>query len=87
MKCETVKLPGGVTAIVCSRGSRSSKPTICQFCQERPATKLCDQIINSEGKKRTCDAGICDKCAASGGQGIDYCPNHAKHHALQGSLL
>ncbi len=85
MKCEVVKLPGNVTAFVCGRGSR--KPSICQFCQERPAIKLCDQVINSDGKKRTCDAALCNECTANGGPGIDYCPNHAKLHPVQASLL
>lgn len=57
MKCDEVKV-GGTTMIVCSRGRRHN----CQFCPRR-ATKQCDFPIFRNGKKGTCDAWMCDRCA------------------------
>jgi hypothetical protein len=79
MPCEHVKL-GDTWAIVCSGGK---KPNWCQFCHERPATKLCD---HERAPGITCDASICDVCATSGGKDIDYCPQH-KNEARQGALF
>ena len=79
MPCEHVKF-GDTFAIVCGGGKR---PRWCQFCHERPASKLCDHKLES-GK--TCDASICEVFATSGGKDIDYCPRH-KHEAKQGALF
>jgi protein-arginine kinase activator protein McsA len=79
MACEYVKF-GNSFAICCSR---NKKPQWCEFCHERPATKLCDHKLEN-GK--TCDASICDHCTTNGGKDIDYCPRH-KHEAKQGALF
>jgi protein-arginine kinase activator protein McsA len=79
MPCEHVKV-GDTWAIVCSRGKRKNW---CEFCHERPASKLCDAKIEN-GK--TCDAAICDHCATHSDKDIDYCPRH-KHEAKQGALF
>ena len=46
----------------------------CGFCRERWADLLCD-FPTPKGK--TCDRPICNKCATSGGENVDYCPDHA----------
>lgn len=53
MPCETVKLPGGGGAIVCSRGRRgASKP--CAFCP-RTSSRLCD---GPRPGGKTCEARL-----------------------------
>jgi len=71
MTCQHVKMPGGVTAIVCSRNQRKRK---CKC--GRPGTLLCDWKM--PGKARpTCDKPICDRCATSPAPDKDLCPKHA----------
>lgn len=87
MPCEYVKV-GDTWGIVKTTGRR---PVFCQFCHQRPATKLCDYEQSTGGglfgsKPITCDASICDICATKGGKDIDYCPTH-KHAAKQGGLF
>jgi hypothetical protein len=85
MACEWAKI-GGI-AVHINHGGKHAM--FCQFCHERPATKLCDYEIPDleEGRKpHTCDASICSVCATSGGKDIDYCPRH-KHAARQGGLF
>jgi hypothetical protein len=69
MTCRVVRIPGGATAIVCSRRERQRR---CKHCG-RPAGKLCDHPKPRGG---TCDAPLCDHCAVPGGPDIDYCPTH-----------
>lgn len=69
MGCESVTLPGGGAAIVCS-------PTRRCKCGER-ATLLCDWKV-PERKSGTCDAGICARCATSPAPEKDLCPAHAQ---------
>lgn len=71
MTCETVRI-GGVVAIVCGRGRRDRKRCHCGA----PATKLCDH--RGAGRKKTCDAPLCDAHAVRIGANIDFCPGHAK---------
>ena len=78
MPCDTADLPGGVTAIVCSRG-RSSKP--CAYCG-RASTRLCDfpvlKKIRSTGleTKGTCDVPLCDRCTSKIAGDGDLCRAH-----------
>lgn len=67
-------LPGG--GFVCTHGrARRAKP--CSVCGA-PSTKLCDFPLKGKKTGKTCDAPICDRCAAAFGDEIDYCPPHAK---------
>lgn len=75
MTCETVKLPGGGTAIVCSRGARPLKRCACGAV----ATKLCDA---DTGNGKTCDRPLCSSCASSPAPEIDYCPDHSNQKRL-----
>jgi hypothetical protein len=70
MPCNTVQLPGGGTAIVCSRGPKR-KRTKCFYCA-KPAPYLCD---HKEGGAR-CDRPICGDHAVSKGSDIDWCKIH-----------
>ena len=74
MPCYTVDLQGGGHAIVCTRGRR---PIVCSVCR-LPGNKLCDFPLMGAKTGKTCDRPLCDRCAISGGKGIDYCPTHAR---------
>jgi hypothetical protein len=71
MKCETVRLPGGGVAIVCSPRRR---PRRCQVrgC-DRPGVRQCDFPT---GPGRTCDRYLCAAHAVPQGRGRDHCPDH-----------
>lgn len=72
--CETVRLPGGGTAIVC--GGHRRRPA-CRHCGYA-STKFCDHR-HSDGK--TCDAPICGDCALHvPGKNVDYCQHHRAAH-------
>lgn len=86
MPCETVRLPGGGVAIVCSRGRQ--KVRMCEVCSERQATLLCDYPV---GHGKTCDKAMCESCTTRPqqvlpletvgsiiGETFDYCPEHGK---------
>lgn len=74
MKCRTINLGGGATAIFC--GSRE-KPCSVPHCG-RATTKLCDFAVGppGAGKQRTCSARLCDAHATKKGD-ADLCPAHA----------
>ncbi len=74
MPCNTVKLPGGGYAIVCSSGNRPKRCSVCGG----PGGKLCDFPLMGRLAGKTCDRPLCAKCATSGGAEIDYCPPHAR---------
>lgn len=69
MPCNTVKLPGGYTAIVCT-GRRGGASRMCS-CQ-RIATLVCDWPLEAGG---TCDKNICTGCRRVV-RGLDICPFH-----------
>lgn len=69
MPCNTVKLPGGMTAIVCSRPARGSYCT----CGRR-APLVCDWPV-PEKNSGTCDKPICPRCSRKQGE-RDYCLTH-----------
>ena len=87
MRCESFKLPGGVTAIVCTRGmGRTTK--VCVQCGRR-ADRLCDWPLGGSKTGKTCDRPICSRCALSqpsedGSDTLDYCPPHARLYERQG---
>jgi hypothetical protein len=68
--CSSVKLPGGITAIVCHGRQRTPR---CPFCGAPAATLLCDFKV-AGGK--TCDAKMCHGCTTPVGPDLDYCPDH-----------
>lgn len=70
MTCDTVTLPGGIRAIVCS--SRKRRRCACG----QPATLLCDWKITGN-RTSTCDAPICAACSTAPAPGKDLCPDHA----------
>ena len=74
MACEFFRDGSGMTFIACNR----SRVQPCKFCHNQPVAKLCDFPTGPKGK--TCDAGMCAKCATSVGPDQDYCPTH-KHQA------
>jgi hypothetical protein len=67
MTCDSVTLPGGQRAIVCSATRR------CK-CGAR-ATLECDWKVPAR-RSGTCDAPICAKCATSPAPGKDLCAKH-----------
>lgn len=73
---------GPVTMILCGRDRRQR----CKFCHDGYVTKLCDFPV---GKDKTCDAGMCTRCATNIAHEVDYCPIHKnrKPAAAQGSLF
>lgn len=90
MTCDRLDLPGGGTAIVCTRGKRGRS---CKVCGRR-ATRECDFPITPRGgTPRTCDAPLCGQCAKAWtrdlalqpaatpapGDTLDLCPAHHAH--------
>ena len=75
MPCNHIKLPNGITAIVCTRGSTKR----CRYCG-RQANLLCDWKLPN-GK--TCDAPICPRCSVPDGPDKDYCKIHVVHDGEQ----
>jgi hypothetical protein len=71
MPCD-VRNFGNVTVVVCSR-RRKSPPCSCG----RPSVKLCDFPLTGPKTGTTCDKPICDRCATSVGENLDYCRVHA----------
>lgn len=74
MGCEHVKLPGGMTAIVCTRGRSKVKRCSCG----RVGTLLCDWKV---GNGKTCDVPICEQCAEHVAEDKDLCKEHSKAYA------
>lgn len=75
-----VDLGNGVTALIC--GGRQK---LCPFCHNQYVTKLCDYPLSP---RKTCDAGMCNRCATSITHEVDYCPNHKNlRPAAQQSVL
>lgn len=70
MPCSHVKLPGGVSAIVCTSGRR--KRCACG----KPSTRLCDWKVPGK-KSGTCDQPICAGCTHVPAPDKDLCPKHA----------
>lgn len=68
MACTVVRPAPGVAAIVCRRGQRRPKCSVCRGV----ATLECD-FPKGRG---TCDAALCRRCAVRLEGGIDYCPSH-----------
>jgi hypothetical protein len=86
--CETVKLPGGSTAVIC--GLRGVK-----FCGcGRQAVALCDWKMPNK-RSGTCDAPICAAHTKEVGPGKHLCPEHQlqydlwkkRHPSPQGELF
>lgn len=75
---ETVRLPGGGTAIVCHSGPRPRTRRACSCGCGRTATLRCDYPVPGKtGTRRyTCDAYLCRQCAVAAGPDLDYCPSH-----------
>lgn len=76
MPCQTVRMPGGGAAIVCSR----TKPKRRCGCG-KPATRECDWIVGQKtftGPARTCDAPLCASCTHEPAPEKDLCPVHAE---------
>lgn len=72
---------GSDFAILCTRGAR--RRDLCE-CGAVEHTRLCDH--REPGRKRTCDAKLCDACAVSVGPDRDLCREHARAAAAQPSL-
>lgn len=83
MPCNTMKLPGGGFAIVCTRGRR---PNLCDVCKHRPFEVLCDYPLAGAKAGKTCDRKLCRGCAKHVGENKDLCPPHAKLGLPQGEL-
>lgn len=76
MGCERVEMPGGGTAVLCSRGGKGSRPKPCGVAGcERPSVALCDRPVwRGPGQSRTCDAPICEGHRTAIGRDVDLCP-------------
>lgn len=55
----------------------------CSFCSLGWGDKLCDFPVGPDGK--TCDRSMCNRCATTIAEDVDYCPRH-KGQAAQGAL-
>jgi hypothetical protein len=61
--------------VFCTRGRRA-KP--CVYCGAA-SSRLCDFPVIRKGKKATCDAALCDRCAQHGvSADVDFCRPHYK---------
>ncbi len=69
--CESVSLPGGGSAIVCT-GGRVKR---CK-CGRR-STRLCDWKVASK-RSGTCDAPLCANCSTMPADDKDLCAEHAR---------
>jgi hypothetical protein len=76
MRCARIKLTDGTVAIICGH-TPASATSLCAFCRQ-PSTKLCDFPTRGRtGRRKPCDAPICNSCATSLGPNSDLCPAHA----------
>ncbi len=73
MSCDRIKLPDGVTAIVC--GGRGRRVPRCCWCHHTPGVFQCDWKL---GNGRTCDKNICVTHAQEVGPNKHLCPEHQK---------
>jgi hypothetical protein len=75
MACRLIATGSGGFVIAC--GPRTP-PARCSVpgCTGH-AGKLCDYPVTRKGAPATCDAKLCDRHAAPGGDGADHCPPHA----------
>ena len=75
MTCNFLELPGGGTAIVCTRGGRAL------LCQEPDCgddhVALCDFPLGRPAPRATCDRRLCERHRRRRGK-LDYCPAHEK---------
>jgi hypothetical protein len=71
---------GRVTMILCG----SSRCARCKFCNDGYVTRLCDFPV---AKGKTCDAGMCARCATGIAHEVDYCPTHKNEAPPQGNLF
>jgi hypothetical protein len=81
MVCETVRLPGGGSAIVCGRHRRRPKCS-APGCSA-PSEFQCDAPAPRR-KSGTCDRHLCASHRTTPQDGVDFCPEHA---AIPGPLL
>lgn len=72
--CKLVAIPGCGVALVRLAGKR---PT-CSCCG-RDSSKLCDFPLTGVKAGKTCDKKLCGACAVPMGEGVDYCPVHARN--------
>lgn len=70
--CNTVKLPGGGTAIVCGPRAPTKR---CAHCGAR-SWKLCDGPAAAGPPGATCDRPLCDTCAQHVAPNLDFCRDH-----------
>lgn len=78
MRCTLI--PGG--GFVC--GGRARR----QYCQTpncgRVAERLCDFVIDrKDGKPKTCNRRMCEKCRTAVGE-LDHCPPHVAGEPVEG---
>lgn len=73
MPCDPVKLPGGGTALVCSRARR---PKPCAYCQSASG-RLCDFPVLRNSRRTTCDEPLCPRCTTRIAGDGDLCRAHA----------
>jgi hypothetical protein len=76
MTCETMRLPGGGTAIVCGPRQRRRKCYV-RGCPT-PASFQCDFPV----VRGTCDRYVCAAHRSAQGSGVDFCPEHSRQPAL-----
>lgn len=70
MPCNSVTLPNGTRAIVCTTSPK--KRCVCGGV----AGLLCDWKVPAR-RSGTCDRPICAKCSHAPAPGKDLCPEHA----------
>lgn len=75
-------LPGTGRVHVRMSPARSKR---CKFCTNGYVEKLCDFPVGPRDK--TCDAGMCARCATSISHEVDYCPKHKQQEPAQEKLF
>lgn len=81
MPCQWVAIPGGGYAHVRTAPAKRKR---CPFCTHGWVEKLCDFVVGPGDK--TCDAGMCARCASPISRDVDFCPKHRGQIPTPGAL-
>jgi hypothetical protein len=78
MPCKVIKI-GESVGVIC--GPKVRDNLVCKFCGAM-AVRICDFPMRfAGGKRRTCDAPICEAHQTKIGPESDLCPDHAREWA------
>lgn len=77
MPCNSVRMPGGGSAIVCTRGGGLKRCSVAHC--HKLGVRQCDFPSKPDGL--TCDRYLCREHTVSVRRGVDFCPEHADEAA------